>query len=105
MIAILIIWFACAGFVGWAASERGRNPAIWVVLSLLFSPLIGFIALIAAGEGSKGSESPQARAKRAESKRVCKREGEKEFPSDTASCPHCGDVIDVGDEMHPRIDR
>jgi hypothetical protein len=110
MIAVVIMWLAFAGVVGWAANEQGRNPAMWVVLSLLLSPLIGFIALIAAGESTgsskanSGSQSPQVKAKQAETYRVCKRVGEKKFPSDTAQCPHCGDVIHVKDETHPRID-
>jgi hypothetical protein len=47
------MWLVFAGVVGWAANEQGRSPAMWVVLSLFLSPLIGFIALIAAGEPSE----------------------------------------------------
>lgn len=50
MILVFIVWLGLAALVGWAANERGRNPALWVILSLVLSPLIGFIALIAAGE-------------------------------------------------------
>lgn len=53
MILVLLMWLAFAALVGWAANERGRDPALWVILSLVLSPLIGFIALIAAGDPSE----------------------------------------------------
>jgi hypothetical protein len=64
----------------------------------------GALLLLIGGHRGKRSVPPQVKAKRTENKRVCKRSGDKAFSSDTASCPHCGDVIDVGDEMHPRVD-
>ncbi len=106
MVGIFVMWLVFAGVVGWVASERDRSPVTWGLLSLLLSPLIGLIALIAAGDGDSGgseNQSPQAMARDAQSKRTCKRDGEKEFPSDTAHCPHCGDVINAEDEMHPRV--
>ena len=53
MAAVLIMWLVFAGIVGWVASERDRGPVAWFFLSLLLSPLIGLIALLAAGEPSE----------------------------------------------------
>lgn len=52
MAVALIMWLLFAGVVGWVASERGRGPVAWFFLSLLLSPLIGLIALLAAGDPS-----------------------------------------------------
>lgn len=49
-VVIFLVWIGLAFLVGYAAGERGRSGVAWGLLSLLLSPLIGFIALIAAGD-------------------------------------------------------
>ena len=49
-VVIFLVWLGLAFLVGYAASERGRSGVAWGILPLLLSPVIGFIALIAAGD-------------------------------------------------------
>jgi hypothetical protein len=51
-VVLFFVWIGLSFLVGYAASERGRSGIAWGALSLLTSPLIGFIALIAAGDAS-----------------------------------------------------
>lgn len=43
-------WVGIAALIGYAAKERGREPAVWAVLSIVFSPLLAALVLIAAGD-------------------------------------------------------
>ncbi len=46
-ILIIIFWFALSITVGVAAYSRGRNPVSWVIFSVIFSPLLGVLFLMA----------------------------------------------------------
>jgi hypothetical protein len=41
-----LVWFGFTGLVAFAADARGRNPAVWTILSLIFSPILGGFALL-----------------------------------------------------------
>jgi hypothetical protein len=51
-IAIALLWVGFAGLVGYAANVRGRSAIGWGLLSLVVGPLIGMVALLAAGKAS-----------------------------------------------------
>jgi len=38
-------WIGGAILAGWVASQAGREPAIWLALALVLSPVIALIAL------------------------------------------------------------
>lgn len=44
----LLFWLGCAGAVGWAAAQRGRSAGSWLMLSLLISPLLAVLILLAS---------------------------------------------------------
>jgi len=106
--AIVLGWLAGAGLVAFVAGERNRSPGGWALISLLFSPVLSLLALIAAGDAGSGgssssSSSSSSRRGPAINKRKCKKVDGKTLASDQAKCPHCGDTIDAGDSNHPRI--
>ncbi len=57
--AVALGWFVLAIFVGAIATNRRRSGFAWFMVSLIFSPLIGLLALLAAGKG--GKECPACR--------------------------------------------
>jgi len=107
-IAIILGWLAGAGLVAFVAGEKNRSPGGWALISLLFSPVLSLLALIAAGDGRAGgssssSSSSSTRSRPAINKRKCKKVDGKTLASDRSHCPHCGDTIDAGDSNHPRV--
>jgi hypothetical protein len=44
--------------VGWAASQRGRGSMGWFFLSLVISPILALIVLMAAGDQKKKDVNP-----------------------------------------------
>lgn len=51
----ILIWFLLAGLVGYVASKKGRSEISYFFLSLLLSPLVGFLILIAVGDDEEGT--------------------------------------------------
>ena len=52
MIGIFFFWLALSIIVGIAANTRGRNPVSWFFLSVLLSPVIaGLLLLALPGKG------------------------------------------------------
>jgi len=47
---IFLTWICLSVLVGALASGKNRSFLGWAVISLCFSPLIGLIALLVAGE-------------------------------------------------------
>lgn len=47
---IIVTWLALSVLIGVLAQGKSRSFVGWFVLSLCFSPLIGLIALLVAGE-------------------------------------------------------
>ncbi len=43
----IVVWLVASSVVAWAASQKGRSGIGFFFLSLLLSPLIGFLAVIA----------------------------------------------------------
>ncbi|MFW5729914.1 MAG: zinc-ribbon domain-containing protein [Spirochaetota bacterium] len=99
--AAFIIWLALCILTGWGASQKGRNPVGWFFLSLIFSPLIGLIALAFARRLEPEAATPTAGApdpmypkarpvnQSAGSTTTCRHCGA-EIDTDAASCPECG---------------
>lgn len=52
---VLIVWF-CILLPADMARERNRDPLIWVLISLVGSPLLTILLLIALGEVAPSSE-------------------------------------------------
>lgn len=112
-----LFWLALAGLVGYVASERNRSAGMWALISILFSPLIGLLALIAAGEAtpersgktrSSGSGKKKAWEKSDHSsnssgseKRKCLRKNKVRLPADYETCPACHNPVDDG--RHPLV--
>lgn len=47
---ILIIWIIFCGLIAVWAKNWGRNPWVWIGVSILISPLITAIVLLIAGK-------------------------------------------------------
>lgn len=47
MMFLIILWLAFSILVGWCAGQKNRNKFAWCLLSMLLSPLIMLLALIA----------------------------------------------------------
>jgi hypothetical protein len=39
--------------VGWCASLMDRNPTLWLLLSIVLSPLLAALGLVVLGEGTE----------------------------------------------------
>ena len=100
-----LFWLALAGLVGFVASERNRSPLGWGLVSLLFSPIIGFLGLIAAGdaETKQNGEGPKNKpwSEQENAMRDCLRSNEMPFPASHETCPCCGNPVDDGE--HPLV--
>jgi len=46
MLLIGLLWFVSCGIVGIMAENRGRSGLFWLVLSILFSPILTSFALL-----------------------------------------------------------
>lgn len=58
---ILVLWFILSLVIGAAANSKGRNPAGWFLLSILLSPLLAGLFLLAMGQSTKQCEHCGAR--------------------------------------------
>jgi hypothetical protein len=43
---LIVIWVVLATIPAWIASTQGRSPVAWFGISVLLSPLLGFVAVI-----------------------------------------------------------
>jgi len=55
-IVLFAIWLSSSILTGVVASQKGRSPFIWVVLNILFTPIIALLALVALGDSDKKRE-------------------------------------------------
>jgi hypothetical protein len=62
VVVLLVTWLVLAGVVAYVASQRGRSVVGLFFLSLLLSPLVGF--LVAIGLPVREPVSAQERARR-----------------------------------------
>ena len=72
---IVFLWFILAALVGWYAAKRGRTGVGYFLLSLLLSPLIGFLIVLIAGPNDAALEK------------------EKLESGENKKCPFCAEVI------------
>jgi hypothetical protein len=49
---VLVIWLFLSTLVGLWAGRRGRDPAAWGALSIVISPLLTWLTLLAIGPGN-----------------------------------------------------
>lgn len=56
--AIIIGWLILSAFCGWVAAQKGRSFLGWTLLSVLLSPLIAIIGLIAVPAISSAPAAP-----------------------------------------------
>lgn len=57
MAIVIIIWLILCFFIGIGAKDRGKSFVGYFFLSLLLSPIVGFIALMVSGPGSNEKEN------------------------------------------------
>ncbi len=43
---VLLFWVGGAFFVSQMAKGNGKSPALWFIISMIFDPIIGLIALL-----------------------------------------------------------
>ena len=51
MPALVLLWICASVLAGYVAGEKHRSGLKWVLLSLLFSPLVALLALAALPVG------------------------------------------------------
>lgn len=67
------LWFAFSIAVGMVATQRGRGSGNWFLVSVILSPLLGFIFLIASPNLSKTTSTPDT--------------------ADLVKCPACAELV------------
>lgn len=80
---VLLFWGGLSVVVAVAANSRGRSPIGWFVLSVVISPLIAGLLVLALG----GPKSPAATYYDPDTKTLA-------VPnSDTKKCPECAEIV------------
>jgi len=46
LLGLAVIWLIGCTVVAWIASSQGRSPLAWFGISVLLSPLLGFLAVV-----------------------------------------------------------
>jgi hypothetical protein len=99
-VEIFLFWFVASIVVGIWAGSRGRNGAGWCLLSLLISPLLTFLILLAIGKNSKAIE---AEAIETGGMRKCPMCAEL-VKREAMKCKHCGaDLPPLEEEPKPEV--
>lgn len=87
-----VSWLMLSFAVGRWAGARGRNALGWLVLSLVFSPVVGaaFVAVLPdeSWEGQANRVTPQTHLRCPECREVVRR--------DACKCRHCGAALVPG---------
>jgi hypothetical protein len=97
---ILVVAYTCFAIAaGWYADRLGRSGIFWGIFSLVLSPLIGFVMLLALGDRNDDEEE----------RLPCPFCAEMILPAATV-CPHCrSNVADRtardGDDAARRLPR
>lgn len=87
-----LLWIALSVAVGLLADKRGRSIGAWVMVSLLCSPLVGFIFLLVMDDRAYLRQQP------AEPMRSCVACAELVLSMATV-CKHCGAAL-TPDKSH-----
>ena len=45
-LVLIVVWVVLATIPAWIASTQGRSPLAWFGVSVLLSPLLGFLGVI-----------------------------------------------------------
>jgi hypothetical protein len=67
----LLVWLALSIAVGTVAERRGKNAAMWMVISVLISPLIAYV-ILAVSESDDIRTCPFCAEKVKAAARVCR---------------------------------
>ncbi len=86
LIIIILLWLVLGFAAGAYAGRLDRSAVGWALFSLILSPLIGFIVLLALGP--------------AQARRPCPKCAEKILPS-AKLCPHCRTELAEGWAVEP----
>jgi hypothetical protein len=84
--SVLLFWLALSVAVGIFAANRGRSGFGWFLLSLLLSPILGFI-FVAVCQPKRQSEG------RIILEAPTRTMAALNHDDDTRSCPHCAETI------------
>ncbi|TIQ85259.1 MAG: zinc ribbon domain-containing protein [Mesorhizobium sp.] len=83
----LIFWLGFSLIVGVAASKRNRSGAAWFFLSLIFSPLLAGLFMLALGENKPSGRYEAAQVVEVEPR-------SKTFgPILEKKCPDCAEMV------------
>lgn len=91
----VLVWFVFSIVVGGVAVGKGRNPLGWFLLSILISPLLGILALIAV----PNLKPEHARIQELRTSKKCPFCAEY-VKQDAVVCRFCG--RDISDAEHPK---
>lgn len=80
----VIIWIVLSAVVGWAGSQKGRSGGGFFLLSLILSPLIGILVVIAVPRVEQGPSPPKGHDF------VLCHACNRPRRVDAVACPHCG---------------
>lgn len=72
---IVLVWFVLSFAVAWWAASRGRGALLWFFVSLLASPLIGFVLVAVIGPNAKAVEQEALET------------------GDMRKCPFCAELV------------
>jgi hypothetical protein len=67
LITLAVVWLVLCGVVAFIAPMRGKSPVGAFLISLLASPLIGFLAVVLARPESQAPEAVAGAARRSNS--------------------------------------
>jgi len=81
----VILWIGLCFVVASGAKNRGRSYGSFFILSLLFSPLIGFFILLALGPKNEEVTTP--------TRNITIPKVENKIIDDTKKCPYCAEMI------------
>src|SRR5665647_1563673 len=56
----VVLWIICSIGVGYFASNKGKSPGKWFIISILISPIMGAIFLVLSDEHLGAEDSPYA---------------------------------------------
>lgn len=92
MITTIIFWLLFAYLVGKYAEKKGHNFATYMVISLLLSPLVGFIIALVSGD----NKPKETIAKPTQQQFVSYQQltnNHIDQQSEGSFCPHCGSKV------------